>query len=74
MSKLMSSQPAKQIIAIHMLLNISRNKSNQTLKFCQLIECKKSNIFLEKSNTKYGEKTIPRPFSTKSKLSISPDH
>ena len=31
------------------------------------------NIFLEKSYTKYGTETIARPFSKKSKLSISPD-
>ena len=31
------------------------------------------NIFLEKSHKKYGEGTIPKPFSKKSKLSISPD-
>ena len=30
----------------------------------------KRNIFLEKSNTKYGGETIPRPFSKNSKLSI----
>ena len=28
------------------------------------------NIFLEKSYTEFDEKTIPRPFSKKSKLSI----
>ena len=28
------------------------------------------NIFLEKSYTKCGEETIPRPFSKKSKLSV----
>ena len=31
------------------------------------------NSFLEKSYTKCGEETIPRPFSEKSKLIISPD-
>ena len=31
------------------------------------------NIFLEKSYTKWGRKTIPRPFSKKFKLSISLD-
>ena len=31
------------------------------------------NIFLEKSYTKYGTETTARPFSKKSKLSISPD-
>ena len=31
------------------------------------------NIFLEKSYTKCGEETIPRPFLTLSKLSLSLD-
>ena len=33
----------------------------------QLIECNMRNIFLEKSYTKCGWETIPRPFSNKSK-------
>ena len=49
------------------------NKGNQTMKFGQLIECNMRNIFLEKSYTKCGRETIPRPFSKKSKLSISLD-
>ena len=32
----MTSQPGKQIIAIYILPNISRSKSNQTMKFGQL--------------------------------------
>ena len=32
------------------------------------------NIFLEKSYTKCGGETIPRPFSKKSKFSLSLDH
>ena len=43
------------------------------MKFGQLIEYNIRNIFLEKSLTKCGRKTIPRPFSKKSKLSISLD-
>ena len=31
------------------------------------------NIFLENSYTKYGREAIPRPFSKKSKLSVSLD-
>ena len=38
-----------------------------------VIEYDMKNIFLEKSYTKCGGKTIPRPFSKKSKLSISLD-
>ena len=69
----MKSQPGKQTIAIHILCNISRSKGNQTVKFGQLIEYNMRNILLKKSYTKCGGKTNPRPFSEKSKLSISLD-
>ena len=39
----------------------------------QLIEYDMRNIFLNKSYTKCGGETIPRPFTKKSKLSISLD-
>ena len=67
----MTSPPGKQTIAIHILPYISRSKGNQTMTFGQLIEDNMRNNFLEKSYTKCGEETIPRPFSKKSKLSIS---
>ena len=44
-----------------------------TMKFGQLIECNMRNIFLEKSYTKCGGETSPRPFTEKLKLSISLD-
>ena len=69
----MTSQPGKQTIAIHTLLNISRSKNNQTIKFDKLIEYNMRNIFLEKSYTKCGEETVSRPFSNKSKFSVSLD-
>ena len=50
-------------LVIHILPNISRSKGDQTMKFGQLIEYNMGNIFLEKSCTKYGGKTSPRPFS-----------
>ena len=50
-----------------------RNKGNQAMKFGQSIEYNMRNIFLEKSYTKCGGETSPRPFSEKSKLSISLD-
>ena len=56
-----------------MLPNISRSTGNQTMESGQLIECNMRNIFLEKSYTKCGGKTSPRPFSEKLKLSISLD-
>ena len=51
----------KQIITIHKLPNISRNKGNQTMKFGQLIEYDKRNIFLQKSYTNVVEKLVPDP-------------
>ena len=41
------------------------------MKFGQLIEYNTRNIFLEKSYTKFGGETSPRPFYGKLKLSIS---
>ena len=69
----MASQPGKQTIAIHIMSNISRSNSNQTMKFGQLIKYNMRNIFLEISYTKHDGETIPRPFSKKSKLGISLD-
>ena len=43
------------------------------MKFGQLIEDIMRNIILEKSYTKFGGETSPRPFSGKLKLSISLD-
>ena len=60
-------------ILIHILPNISKRKGIQTTKFGQLMECNMRNIFLEKSYTKFGGETSPRPFSEKLKLSISLD-
>ena len=34
----MTSQTGKQIVTIHKLVNISRSKDNQTIKFGQLIK------------------------------------
>ena len=67
----MTSQTGQQTIVIHILPTISRSKGNQTMKYGQLTECNMRNIFLEKSCTKFGKETSPRPFSEKLKLSIS---
>ena len=72
-SKLMTLEPGKQTIAIHILPIISRSKDNQTMKFGQLIEYNMRNFFLVKPYTKWGRETIFRPFSKKLKLSISVD-
>ena len=67
------SQLGKQTIAIHILSNISRSTGNQRMKFDQLIEYNMRNIFIEKSFTKCGGETIPRPFSKESKMIICLD-
>ena len=69
----MISEPGYQTFVMHILPNISRSKSNKTLKFGQLIEHNMRNIFLKKSCTKCGRETSPRHFSGKLKLSISLD-
>ena len=70
-SKFMMSQPGKHTITIHILPNISKSKGNWTMKFGQLIKYNMRNSFLEKSYKKCDGESIPRPFSKKSKLSIS---
>ena len=45
----MTSLSGKQIIAVHILPNISRSEDNQAMEFCQLIEHNMSNIFFETS-------------------------
>ena len=44
----MASRPGSQTIAIHILHDILQSKGNQTMKFGQLIEYNKRNIFLQK--------------------------
>ena len=58
---------------MHILANVSRSKGNQTMKFGQLIEYNMIAICVEKSFSKCGGETIPRPFYKRSKLSISLD-
>ena len=57
----MTSSSGKQLITIHILHNISRSKGKQKIK----------NVFLEKSLTRWVGETSPRPFSKKSKLTIT---
>ena len=54
----MTSQPLKKKTAIHILPNILRSESNQTMKFGPLIEYNMKKIFLEKY-TKSEQQTIP---------------
>ena len=57
----MTSQTGLQIIAIHILSNITQSKGNQTMKFSQLIESNKRSIFLQKLCEKWGKETSSRP-------------
>ena len=67
----MTSQPGLQTIAIHILPNISQSKGNQTMKFGQLIEYNKRNIFLQKLCGKRGRKTSPIPLFDVIKFGIN---
>ena len=51
-SKFRTSLTGKQIIAIHILPNISRSKGNQTMKFDQLVKYNVKNNFFFKNHTK----------------------
>ena len=44
-----TSQPRKETITIYILFNISETKSNQTIKYGQVIEYNLKNIFPQKS-------------------------
>ena len=66
----MMSQPGLQAIAIHILPNISQSKGNQTMKFGQLIEYNKRNIFLQKLCRKWGKETSSRPLYFLKKLNM----
>ena len=48
-SEFMTSKSGKQILAIHILSNISRNKDNQAIKLGQFKKHDGRNIFLQKS-------------------------
>ena len=56
----MTLKPGMQAIAIHILFNISRSKDNQTMKFGQLIEYKKTTFFIKKSSRKRSMKISTR--------------
>ena len=53
----MTSQRGKKTITIHILVNTSRSKSNQKMKFGQLIEYNVRNIFSQKSCRKGDRET-----------------
>ena len=57
----MKFQPGLQAVAVHILPNISQSKGNQTIKFVQLIEYNKRNIFFQKLLGKWDRETSSRP-------------
>ena len=57
----MTSQPGLQTIGINILRNISQSKGNHIMKFGQLTEYNKRNIFLQKLCRKWGRETSSRP-------------
>ena len=68
----MMSKTSLQTIAIHILSIISQSKGNQTMKFGQLIEYNKKNIFLQKLYGEWGRETSSRPlFFSWKKLNMS---
>ena len=58
----MTSKPGLQTSAIHILPNISQSKGNQTMKFGQLKEYNKRNIFLQKLCRNEAGRLVPDPF------------
>ena len=61
----MTSQPGKQIIAIHMLPKIARGKGNQAITFGRLIEYKCDTFFLKNHTQNMVKKLFPDPFLKK---------
>ena len=65
----MTSLTGHQIIKTHIYSNILQSKSNQAMRFGQLIEM----FFLKNHTQKLGGKISLMPFNEKVKLSISLD-
>ena len=57
----MTSQHGLQTIAMHILPKSLQSKGNQTMKFGQLVDYNKRNIFLQKLCRKWGKETSSRP-------------
>ena len=68
----MMSQSGKLTITIHILVDFSRSKCNQTIRFGQLIEYNMRNIFLQKSFTTFGGETtiIDKVYETNSSFHV----
>ena len=59
---MMTSQPGKQIIEIHILPNASRSKGNLAVKCCQLIEYNVRKFFLKNHTQNVVETLFPYTF------------
>ena len=70
-STFLTSQTGKQTLTIYILYNVLGSKGNQAMKFGQLIEYNRRNIFLEELYRKCVGEASPRPFYKKSKFSKS---
>ena len=57
----MTSQSGYQTIAIHKLPDISRSKSNQTMKIGQVIEHNNKNIFFKNHTENEAGRLLYRP-------------
>ena len=53
--------PGKQTVTLPILLNLSQSKGNQTLKFGQVMEYNKKNIFFLKIMQKMRLRLVPEP-------------
>ena len=61
----MTSHSGQQAITVHILSNISRSKGKLTMKFGQLIEYNKRNIFLQNYTENEPGRLVPNPFFSK---------
>ena len=55
----MTSQHGLKTVAVHILPNISRSKSNQTIEFVQLIEYNKRLIFFKNHAENEAGRIVP---------------
>ena len=58
----MTSQNGQQIITIHIMPNISRNKANQAMKLSQVIEYNARNILFKNHGENKTGRLVPHLF------------
>ena len=58
-SKFMTSQPDYQTVTLHILLNMSQSKGSQKIKFGQVIEYNKRNIFFKNHAENETRRLVP---------------